>query len=341
VADSSNPPGREAEDGRPPVVDSDPGSDAGWLARVRAAAGDDGFSEALWDEARDRYEQVAEQWSPRTRRRAVGVVATVSTAIRAAVASRLTGLAAEMSFWGIFALPWVVLGLVAGLASLQSWLGIDVVDQVQQSILNSASRVLNTETVDTVVAPLLDEIFTYGSSGLTLLSFVIALWSGSRLVATAVQAVALVAGETYEGYVRNRARALLIYAVGLVGLLPAVVLLLAGPEVVSGVLGTGGQAIYWVGVLSLTVALLTGLYKYSLQRSPPWRLALPGGVVATVLWGLGSFGLRVYLQVSFRDGSLYGVVGAPIAVLLWAYVTSYAVLLGALVNRMIAERRPR
>jgi membrane protein len=339
MADPSSKSGAEPGDADVPVVDPDPGSRAGLIARVRAAAGDDGFGEALREGARERYERVAGQWSPRTRRRALDVVATVSTAVRAAVASRLTGLAAEMSFWGIFALPWVALGLVAGLASLQSWLGIEVVDEVQQTILESASRVLNTETMDTVVTPLVNEIFTYGSNGVTLLSFVVALWSGSRLVATAVQAVALVAGETYEGYLRNRARALLIYAVGLIGLLPAVVLLLAGPEVVSGVLGTGGQAIYWAGVLFLTVALLSGLYKYSLLHSPPWRAALPGAAVATLLWGLGSFGLRVYLQVSFREGSLYGVVGAPIAILLWAYVTSYAVLLGALVNRMVAERR--
>jgi membrane protein len=56
-------------------------------------------------------------------------------------------------------------------------------------------------------------------------------------------------------------------------------------------------------------------------------------------WVLGSIGLRVYLTYSFSRGSLYGIVGAPIAIMLWAYVTSYVVLLGALVNRVMEEWR--
>ena len=66
---------------------------------------------------------------------------------------------------------------------------------------------LTPEVVTEFVEPLVTEMFTYGSTGLSLVSFLIALWSGSRLVSTAVQAVVIVSGDRYAGYVRTRTRA--------------------------------------------------------------------------------------------------------------------------------------
>ena len=53
--------------------------------------------------------------------------------------------------------------------------------------------------------------------------------------------------------------------------------------------------------------------------------------MAVVGWVLGSLGLRVYTGHLFGDFSIYAAVAAPIAILLWSYVTALAVLLGAAV----------
>jgi membrane protein len=57
------------------------------------------------------------------------------------------------------------------------------------------------------------------------------------------------------------------------------------------------------------------------------------------LWVGFSFALRWYFAWLFREGSVYGVISAPIAVMLWAYVTSLALLLGAAFNGALAVRR--
>ncbi|MFC6238297.1 YihY/virulence factor BrkB family protein [Longivirga aurantiaca] len=286
-----------------------------------------------------RVDSASAGWTPAQRRGAATLTESVAIGARVMVSTRFTGLAAEMSFWGIFALPWVLLGAVAGLAWVQSQFGFDLLAQAQQLILDTASKVLTPEVVDEFIEPLVAEMFQYGSTGLSLVSFVIALWSGSRLVATAVQAVVIVSGDKYAGYVRTRARALLLYAASLLVLIPVTILMLAGPDLFSRWLGTSGLWLFWVGFLGATSILFAALYHFSLVPRRPLRRALPGALVAVAGWVLGSIGLRVYLTYSFTRGSLYGIVGAPIAVMLWAYVTSYVVLLGALVNRVIDEWR--
>ncbi len=294
---------------------------------------------ALRREAAGRYARMAEQWSPRTRRRAESYLGAGLAAMRAFVSTRLSGLAAEIAFWGVFAAPWVVLGIVAGLSTLQDTFGLNVVDELEQRLLATAGRVFNETAMTSTIEPMVDNLFSYGSGGLSLVAFVVALWSGSKLVSTAVQGVVLVSGQEYEGYMRTRARALLVYAVGLVGLVAALVLVFVGPDLAESLLGFGGRILYWVLLPALVVLLLWGLYIFSPRIRPRLRDALPGALAATAAWVLASLGLRLYVQTSAERGSLYAVVGTPIALLLWAYLTAYVVLLGALFNRLLVQVR--
>jgi membrane protein len=60
---------------------------------------------------------------------------------------------------------------------------------------------------------------------------------------------------------------------------------------------------------------------------------LPGAAFALGVWLLGSFLLREFLTVTAADSkSIYGPLAAPIAVLLWLYILSIAVLVGAALN---------
>jgi membrane protein len=85
-------------------------------------------------------------------------------------------------------------------------------------------------------------------------------------------------------------------------------------------------------VAMLSILLLTTLYRMSLPVAVPWRRGLPGAVLAMGLWLLFSFTVRAYLTSSFRARSAYGSLGAPIAALLFFYVTALAVLIGAELN---------
>jgi membrane protein len=56
------------------------------------------------------------------------------------------------------------------------------------------------------------------------------------------------------------------------------------------------------------------------------------------MWVLGSYLLRVILETA--KTSIYGPLAAPIAVLLWLYLTALAVLIGAALNAAFDREWP-
>ncbi len=83
-------------------------------------------------------------------------------------------------------------------------------------------------------------------------------------------------------------------------------------------------------VVILSIAFLTTLYHLSVPVRTSWRYDIPGAVLAFMIWVLGSYLLRITLETA--KTSIYGPLAAPIAVLLWLYLTSLAVLIGAALN---------
>ncbi len=94
------------------------------------------------------------------------------------------------------------------------------------------------------------------------------------------------------------------------------------------------ENLYWPTVLVLTVAFITTLYHLSVPVRTSWRYDIPGAVLTLAVWIGGSWLLRATLQSTVGGGgtSIYGPLAAPIVVLLWLYILSIAVLIGAAVN---------
>nr|MDQ4008099.1 YihY/virulence factor BrkB family protein [Actinomycetota bacterium] len=73
-------------------------------------------------------------------------------------------------------------------------------------------------------------------------------------------------------------------------------------------------------------------YHLSVPVRTSWRYDVPGASLALAMWILGSYLLRWTLEHVVGGTSIYGPLAAPIAVLLWLYLTSLAVLIGAALN---------
>jgi membrane protein len=64
-----------------------------------------------------------------------------------------------------------------------------------------------------------------------------------------------------------------------------------------------------------------------------WRYNLPGAALTMTMWVFGSFLLRWVLTGMAKDStSIYGPLSAPIVIMLWLYLLSIAVLIGAALN---------
>jgi membrane protein len=258
--------------------------------------------------------------------------------------SRITGLAAEASFWGIFALPWLFLALVSGLAQLDRIVGLDAVTQLRDEILQVADEVLTQDAIDDLLAPLIDNILLQGQAGLGLLGVVAAVWAGSRVIDALIGGMTIVyRREGLRSFVMTRVVSLAVYVGGLFGLLVAIPLVVSGPRflerIIPGVQGGVTSALLLGAELLVVGVLIASLYHWSVPHRTPWVADVPGALIAMALWIVFSFLLRWYFLWLFREGSVYGVISAPIAVMLWVYVTCLALLLGAAFNGALAVRR--
>jgi membrane protein len=66
-----------------------------------------------------------------------------------------------------------------------------------------------------------------------------------------------------------------------------------------------------------------------------WYWVTPGAVTGVALWLLASLGFRFYLHFFNSYSATYGSLGAVIILMLWLYITGFAVLIGGEVNWII------
>lgn len=256
--------------------------------------------------------------------------------------TRVTGLAAEASFWAIFALPWLLLGLTAGLGKVQQLLGVDALGWFTENTLELAQRGLTPEAMETLLVPLLDSVVS-GSGTISFFGFAIAIYAGSRLIGTLVDGMAIVyRQEGIRSFVRARVVSLGVYAAGLAGLVLVIPSLLLGPRLIGLILpdlqSRTVSGLLIAAQLCLVLAALVSLYHVAVPHRTRWRADVPGALLAIALFSVFSLLLRIYFGWLFREGSVYGAISAPIAVMWWVYVTNLSLLLGAAFNGALAVR---
>ncbi|MDA2808356.1 YihY/virulence factor BrkB family protein [Nocardiopsis suaedae] len=268
-----------------------------------------------------------------------GAVLLTARTVRAVAHTRIIGLAAESAFFSLLSLPALLLGLVGTLGHLRGVLGEDTVLEIRTWMLDLAAEALTEQTVDSLVAPLVDDFLRGAQGGVLSLTFLVSLWSGSRAMNVFIEAITIAYGlDGLRGYFARRALAFVAYLGALVFALAVLPVMVVGPDMVHRLLPvTVGHLndLYWPVVGGLTVLAVAMLYALSVPaRVAFWRY-LPGAVLAGLILLLGSVVLRVYLDASFGQVTIYGSLAAPIAVLAWLWVMALAVLVGTSLNAEI------
>ena len=277
------------------------------------------------------------------RARAAGWRVVVQTAA-ACLRYRVTGLAAEAAFFAILSLPPLVFGLAGAIGFVARTFDVRTVAGFREQVLALAARAVTPDVVSGVIQPTLDDVLSGGRFEIISVGFVLALWSGSRALNVVVDTITIMYGLAgRRGILATRALSFTLY---LVFLLVGVVLLplvLAGPRLVDRLLPDRLEVlgdVYWPVVLLGTVAFLTALYHLAVPVRSRWRSDLPGAVLTLGVWIGGSVLLRLVLGVSSGSTSIYGPLAAPIAVLIWLYLLSIALLIGAALNAAVDKVWP-
>ena len=131
-----------------------------------------------------------------------------------------------------------------------------------------------------------------------------------------------------------------ITAVAIVALLTVVV----APVVLAFIpLGSFGSFIAdlvrWTIAITVLLAGVGVLYRYGPNRKPARVQWLSiGAVLAVVSWAIVSVGFSYYVANFGNYNQVYGSIGAVIAMLIWLWISSFLVLMGASLNAQIELR---
>lgn len=126
-------------------------------------------------------------------------------------------------------------------------------------------------------------------------------------------------------------------------LLLAIGLAFLGPLVAAHVGGEPGDALRWAR-LPLAALLIASLWAFVYWALPDaktrFHLFTPGALIGALLWIAASVALDAYVRWSRSYEVTYGALGGVIVMLLWMWLSSSAVLIGAEINKLVAARPP-
>ncbi len=97
-------------------------------------------------------------------------------------------------------------------------------------------------------------------------------------------------------------------------------------------------AIRWSIAILTSIAVIQLIYHNAVPRTQPWHSVLPGAVLATAMWLISTALFGWYLQHYADYSVIYGSLGVGIALLVWMYLISLVVLIGAEFNAMLFPR---
>jgi membrane protein len=262
--------------------------------------------------------------------------------------SDVSAIAAETAYYSILAIAPFLIFLIAGVATISQFVPLGVVDDLESTV----ERMAPGETGELLV-PLFEEARDRAGRGTTsfgmLSAMVIALWSGSRAIGALLKGFARISGvENGSPLVWGRIAALFLAIVmGVTTLLSVSVFLFGGAlgRTVASWIGLGGTfsllwtIVSWPLVAGIVLLVLAVLYWFSASSgTSQLRFFSPGAFVAMTLWLVVMAGIRVYITV-VDPGSVYGVLGSFIVLVVFFYVMSLVLLIGAAVNAAVQGER--
>ncbi|HMC73972.1 MAG: YihY/virulence factor BrkB family protein [Acidobacteriota bacterium] len=97
-------------------------------------------------------------------------------------------------------------------------------------------------------------------------------------------------------------------------------------------------AIRWTVATLTSIAVIALIYHNAVPRTQPWHNVLPGAILATGMWFGATLLFGWYLNHYADYSVIYGSLGFGIALLVWMYMVSLVILVGAEFNAMLFPR---
>jgi membrane protein len=252
-------------------------------------------------------------------------------------------MAAGVAFYGL-------LSLAPGFTALVSLYGL-MFDPSQVQAQVAAMEGMIPEEARRLIADQLTTIVQGSSSTLGvsfIVSLALAIWSANSGTSALMQALNVAYGEREKRNVlRYYGTALVLTAAAVLFGIVSLVLVAIIPAA-FGLLPLGEfgkELVDWIRWPVLTILFAAGLsvgYRYAPSRNEArWSWVSSGAIAATIVWIIGSALFSLYVEKFATYNKTYGSLGAVVVLLMWFWLSAYAVLLGAELNAEMEHQTGR
>jgi membrane protein len=258
-------------------------------------------------------------------------------------ADRLLAVAAGVVFFGLLAIFPAITALVSSYGLLADAATISGHLAFIAALMPAGTFAIVQEQITRLVSKGSGDLGLRFAFGLGL-----AIWSANAGMKAMIDALNVVYGEEEKrGFVKLNLISLALTLGALGVLLAAIGTVVVFPLVLNWVgLGSTTQwtiaLLRWPAMLVVLLLALAVLYRVGpSRRAPRWQWLSVGAVAAALLWILGSALFSLYLSNFANYDATYGSLGAVIGLMMWLWLSSISVLLGAELNSEIEHQTAR
>lgn len=252
------------------------------------------------------------------------------------------GLAAQLAFY-------FLLGLFPALLVILSLLTYLPVDAALGTTIERMQALMPAE-VGRLVQRELDNLLQGVHGGLVTFALAGALWSSSSAMSAVISALNRAYDiEEWRPWWKTRLIAIALTIALALFVVAAFALVVGGADLAGAMaswLGAGDiftqiwRYAQWPVAFALVVFAIDLVYHFAPNADTEWVWVSPGSLLATGLWLLTSTGFRLYLLHVGTIGAVYGAIGSVVVLLLWFYLSGFALLIGAELNAEIDRALP-
>lgn len=198
-----------------------------------------------------------------------------------------------------------------------------------------------------VLEPVIESYLDSGSGGAISFGLLAAIWSASKVITTLRRVLDDVYGSVQKtNFIVGRLLSLVVMIAILIVIGTAVFLFVFGEQIIMLVENAIGIDIpfvqqflllRWVVLVVILFLVMLIIYRFVPNHSLSLRYSYQGAIFATVGWILLTQGFSIYINLAGGDAVANATFGAFIVLMLFLFLSSMIILLGALLNAMIFE----
>lgn len=197
---------------------------------------------------------------------------------------------------------------------------------------------------------ILTQVKSGANGGLLSFGLILAVWSAAGGIRSVMHALNVAYDVEDERGLVKKYLASVLFTVGLAAIfLAALALMFLGPQTFEWIadqvgLGTVAVTLWtWLRIpvaIALMVLAIALIYYFFPNVDQPFVIVSPGSVFAVVVWIIATLGFSFYLSNFGNYNATYGSLAGVIVLLLYFFISSAVLLLGAEINAVIFKAHP-